>query len=145
MKNPLAAALLLLATIMATSGCGGTSPSAPSEVAKPQAILAFLGDGSFSATVDSATTIAAMGGHTLPLSPGVHEVSGTYSGRIFSIGFSGIGGGVQTGTIQNVAGPTPDISSCQIIWGDFSTWRSNVAFKVRFTVTNDKYLTCQGV
>ena len=144
MKRAFAVALLL-ATMTATSGCGGTSPSGPSEVAKPQAILAFLGDGSFNATVDSATTIAAMGGHTISLSPGVHDVSGTYSGSMFTIGFSGIGGGVQTGTIQNLAGPTPDVRSCQIIWGDFSTWRSNVAFKVRFTITSDTYLTCQGV
>lgn len=123
-------------------GCCGGSPTSPSPTNQASVVVAFVG-APFTATVEGRT-ISADGQFTIPMSPGTHEISGSYSSGLLVIAFGGAAlgsGGVQSGSVTNVEGVFSQIQQCAIGWGDFT--RVSRTFRVRFTVTTNSLGACQ--
>jgi len=129
----LVAALLYLS-------CGGSNPTSPSG-----SVPVFIGLAGAPFSVDiEGRTITAEGAFQFNMAPGDHEISGTYSNGLMVITFASGGvaaGGVRSGSIVSLQGVQPDVENCSASWGDFI--RRQESFKVRFTVTTDRYSACQ--
>jgi hypothetical protein len=129
------------AVVVALARCGGGASTAPSK-SQPQVFVALTG-APFTATVEGRT-ITADGTFTIPMSPGTHEIFGSFSSGQMIIVFGGAslgGGGVQSGSLVSVEGIAPLVQQCAAGWGDFS--RSTRTFRVRFVVTTNGLAACQ--
>ncbi len=142
MRRQLTAVVVIGAALaVSIARCGGSSPTEPSQ-SQPRVMVAFTG-APFTATVEGRT-ISADGTFTIPMTPGAHEIAGTYSSGLMIIAFGGAslgGGGVQSGSLVSVDGVFPLVQSCGIGWGDFT--RVSRPFRVRFTVTTNGLAACQ--
>jgi hypothetical protein len=140
-RNHAAAVALFGALMVAVSRCGGSSPTEPSK-GQPQVFVALTG-APFTATVEGQT-ITADRTITVPMTPGIHEISGTFSSGVMIIAFAGAslgGGGVQSGSLVSVEGVSPLVQPCVAGWGDFT--RVSRTFRLRFTVTTNSLAACQ--
>src|SRR5437868_2694994 len=83
--------------------CGGSSsPTQPTQQGV-QVIVGFFG-APFTATVEGRT-ISADGQFTFTMTPGTHEISGTFTSGLMVVSFGGGslgGGGVQSGSLVSL-------------------------------------------
>ena len=150
MNKPILALVVLL---LLTIGCGGEgtgSPTQPSTSTPPPAsggggmlvlVSAAAAGGSYSATLNGKTYTTAMG-FTVSLNPGTYEFAGTYSASNFIVALATLSGsgGVQTGSVQSLAGPSLMVTPCGVAYVGGST---NQPFRLRFTVGTNSGNTCR--
>jgi hypothetical protein len=133
--------LILLALCSMRCGGNGSTPTQPS--AQTVSVTVGLTGAPFTATVEGRI-ISADGLYTVPMTPGTHEISGTFSSGLMVVAFAGAGtlanGGVRSGSLVSVEGLAPNVLPCGIGWGDFT--RRQFSFRVRFTVTTDTLSAC---
>ncbi len=143
-------ALAALLVCLVTASCGGESPTAPSPAPAPRAssttgvLVVFTPIvGTYTAQLNGQTYTAS-GGFTVNLPVGTHEVTGSFVGQGFGIGFSRIGGtGVESSSIRSLTGPAPDILPCQILYLNFDTPNTRRNFRMQFRVTSNSNSACQ--
>lgn len=99
--------------------------------------------GSYTAQLNGQTYTAS-GGFTVNLPVGTQEITGSFVGQGFGIGFSRIGGtGAESGSLRSLAGPAPDVSACQILYLNFDTPNTRRSFRMQFRVTSNANSACQ--
>lgn len=137
-------AILYFAIVLA-SACGGggspTGPNAPTGIPFLVAIAAS-GGGTFSATLNNQTYTVGPG-FEVSLPTGTYEMNGTYTGGTLILGFATAGltgGGVQSGSLQSLAGTVLFVQSCRAAYSEGGGPRS---FRVRFTVGTDANNACR--
>lgn len=136
---------ILCAALVLLPSCGGggspTGPNAPTGISFLVAIAAS-GGGTFSATLNNQTYTAGPG-FELSLPAGTYEMNGTYTGGTLLIGFATAGltgGGVQSSSLQSLAGTVLFVQPCRAAYSEGSGTRS---FRVRFTVGTNANNTCR--
>ena len=140
-RSPLTAIL----SVVVLTGCG-TTPSPDSIPVQFLAVPAV--GGSFTLNLDGHT-YTSPNLQTVVLGPGSYEVSGTVTGGAVGtqlvVGFTGGGtasgqGGVKSGSIVSLTGPTPVISSCGI--GYFAETTGPHQYRFRIIVTTKAGEAC---
>lgn len=129
------------------AGCGGgegSTPTAPSAAGVNFFVVFTPVGGTYSAQV-SGQTYTAAGGFSVRLPAGTHEISGTFRGQGFGVGFvPGLsGGGVQSGSVQSLSGISPQVMPCSVLYSNLSTPTTERAFRVRINVTTNVNSVCQ--
>lgn len=100
--------------------------------------------GTYTAQVGGQTFTAA-GGFTLRLSTGMHEISGSFRGQGFGIGFGSVGGGgAESGSVRSLAGPSPQVQACNVLYFNLETPNVQRDFRMQFRVTSNVGSTCQA-
>jgi hypothetical protein len=104
-------------------------------------LLVLSADGPFSVTFQGQT-ITAQGPYNFTLKPGTYEITGQMRTYVLSLDFSRVSGtgGVQTGSVLNLAGPAVDVSQCGVLYLAYSP-PSNV--RVQFSVTESNGSACK--
>ena len=137
-------AVLVLPVIFACGGDG--SPTSPGGSSIPFfVVFTPLSGTTFSATLNGQT-YSASGLFTVSLPPGAHEISGSFSASQFGITLGSTspqlaGGGVQSGSLQSLAGSVFVANPCRIIYNSESNNQGN--FRVRFAVVANPNAACQ--
>ena len=139
----LAVALFLVA------GCGSAQvPSAPL-VSPIDIAIVFtpVGDGSsFSAQLNDQTY--TKGGKSIAtLTPGTHQITGSFHGSGFGVGFETLGaagGGIRSGSPRSLAGPSLRTTVCAITYTNSDTPDVERNFQLLFEVTVDVGSACAG-
>jgi hypothetical protein len=102
--------------------------------------------GTYTAQLNNQTYTAS-GGFLVNLSPGTtYQVTGSFIGQGFSVAFTSVtlgGGGVQSGSVRSVSGPSGSVSSCQVDYFNINTPNTQRSFQVSFTVTSTVGSACQ--
>ena len=138
----------VLAAVFLLWSCGGSrslvdvSPSSSIDVT---VVFTPVGDGStFSAQIDGKT-YTHPGQSLVSLPPGTYEIVGAFSGSGLQVGFQtlGGGGGVQSGSPRSVAGPAPQVTSCQITYTSPDKTVSQ-AFQLQFQIAANAKSACAG-
>jgi hypothetical protein len=95
--------------------------------------------GTFRAELEKQT-YTLPGASTAKLSSGKHQITGSFSGPTFMIGFATVdeAGGVQTGSVRAVTGPSPQVRPCAITYSNTSSPETRRDFQIEFTVAADK-------
>ena len=136
---------LLIALLFALLCAGACGPSSPSRLVPVRVVVAGQ---PFTASVDGRT-VSADGEVDVEYQPGVHEVSGTFSGELMIVAFARgtPAGGVRIGSLQILEGPgsvptglAPFQDGCVAVWGGLGSRPQ--PFRVRFTVTTDAAAAC---
>lgn len=120
----------MLAALVAANGCADSPTAAQTRV---PVIIIFLASGAkFDASLDGRT-YDEVGFYNVSLAAGSHEMTGSFDGTDFLVGFSGFpGGGVTSGSVRSELGPNPAVGACNI---EYSTTASgDKAFRIRFSV-----------
>ncbi len=133
-------AVLMLA---ACGGSGSTTPTTSSST--PSFVVVFTAaGGTYTATLNNQT-YTANGGFTVSLPAGTYQITGSFRGSVFGVGFGTIaGGGVLSGSVRSVSGPAPTSTACGLIYDNFDTPTVQRSFQVQFQVTTSANSACQG-
>ncbi|MBI3491558.1 MAG: hypothetical protein HY047_07250 [Acidobacteria bacterium] len=108
-------------------------------------IVAFTSVGGTYTASLNGQTYTASGGFTVNLPIGTQQISGSFTGTGFGVGFTTIGGGgVQSGSLRSISGPSPQVSSCQILYFNLDTPNVQRTFQLQFQVTSNVGSACQG-
>jgi hypothetical protein len=100
------------------------------------------GGGGFTAKIEN-DTYTTPGAIKATLSPGIHQIAGSFQGAGFVVGFATIAaGGVKSGSVNSVAGPSPKISSCAINYVNQDSPAARVDFQMQFQVTDSQTAVC---
>jgi hypothetical protein len=136
--------LLLVIGALLLPGCGSNSPTSPGSGSSVAVLAVFTPVGTYSATINGQT-LSASGGFTLHLSPGTHEITGSFRGQALGIGFgSAGGGGAETSSLRSLSGPSSQISACQALYFNDSTPTVQREFRLQFRVTANVGAACQA-
>jgi len=102
-------------------------------------------DGSFTAQMDNRT-YSSGGASIAKLSTGTHQMTGSFKGSTLSIGFATVdtAGGVRTGTVASQAGPSPQVSSCGVIYSNAATPTVQRDFQLQFAVNDNGQKVCSS-
>jgi hypothetical protein len=120
------------------AGCASSGDSLSAPTASYNVYLVFTpvapGPTGFTVQLDGKTYDSA-GATTVTLSSGTHEMDGSFRGSGFVVGFSTIdtGGGVKSGSVRSLGGPSPKLSACSINYAT-DTPNDQHSFQVQFTV-----------
>ena len=135
--------------VILASACGSDSPSSPtSSSSSGIAVLVVFAPvgGTYTAQLNNQT-YTATGGFTVNLSPGTtYQVTGSFVGQGFGVAFSSLtlgGGGVQSGSVRSVSGPSAQVSSCQVVYTNLDSPNTQRSFQVSFTITSANGSACQ--
>ncbi len=140
--------LVLSLVLAGCAGCGGDSssvPTAPSS-ATMDPFVAFLSQnpGVYTATLERQT-FTASGAFQVPLALGTYTINGSFTGVLFGVGFgSGLKGGVLSGSVRSLSGPSATVSPCNILYDNFATPSVNRTFSIQFQVTANAGSACQS-
>jgi hypothetical protein len=129
-------ALLLLCAVAACT-TSGESVAAPGTAYNVYIAFTPVAPGAtgFSAQLDGRTYDSA-GATTVNLTSGTHQMTGTYRGSGFGVGFAttDAAGGVKSGSVRTLAGPSPRTSACSITYASADTPDDQHGFQFEFTV-----------
>ena len=155
MFNRLAWSALVVAmvTMPGCSGDGGDgSPTSPSVgggggnqlyvVFTPANVGSVTG--TYTAQLNNQTYTAA-GGFPVSLAAGTYEISGSFTGGGFGIGFTRVlGGGAESGSLRSITGPQPDTSQpCSLLYFNMNTPTVRRDFRMQFRVTDSTTTSCR--
>jgi hypothetical protein len=135
---------VLVVALMLGAGCAN-SPSAPAssniDILIVFSPVAGPDGGEFTARLE-AETYTLPGAVKATLGQGIHQITGTFRGAGFIVGFATIGeGGVKSGSVNSLAGPSPKITSCAITYASQSS-TERVTFQMQFQVTDSQTAAC---
>jgi hypothetical protein len=100
------------------------------------------GGAEFTAQMENET-YTRPGAVTAALGPGDHQIAGSFRGAGFVVGFATIAaGGVKSGSVKSVAGPSPQISPCAINYVNKDSPTARVNFQLQFDVTESQTGAC---
>ena len=137
---------ILASTILA--GCGGDgSPTSPggNNSANVSVIVVFTPVAATYSAVLNNQTYTAAGGFTIALRPGTHEITGSFRGQAFGVGFGSIGGGgAESGSLRSIAGPSPQVTACSALYFNETTPTVQREFRLQFRVTGSVGSACQA-
>lgn len=137
----LAGHLVILGVVLAgLAGCGGSDSPTGSSGGVP-VLLLLSADGPFSVSFQGQA-ITAQGPYNFTLKPGTYEITGQMRTSVLSVDFSKVTGtgGVQAGSVRNLAGPAVDVSQCGVLYLSYS---SPSSVRVQFTVTESNGSACK--
>lgn len=129
--------------LAASSSCAGDSGLGPDD-AGVSFLVTFLvpSGGTYTATLNN-TTYTATGGFPLTLPPGTYEISGSFTGGVFGLGFgTTTGAGVESGSVRNLAGGDASVGSCGVNYVSLTNTAMQ-QFRVQFRVTTNTGSVCQ--
>jgi len=141
-------AILVAASVILASNCGGSSLLAPVLGSKPKLLLIFgASPGSYSATLNGQT-YSADGGFQISLDSGTtYTVSGTFKTPIFVVIFSNVGGGgALSGSVRSLSGPVSSSSAtgpCSVGYDNIATPSVSRTFSIQFQATASTNSACQ--
>lgn len=143
--------MLVLIVLLSAASCGGSSsPASPTETSSSaQSILVVFTPvgGTYTAQLNNQTYTAA-GGFIVDLPVGMYQISGSFQGSGFGVGFAAVAigaGGVQSGSLRSLSGPSPQVSPCTITYFNIDTPSVPRSFQLQFQVTASVGSACQGV
>jgi hypothetical protein len=127
--------LALLFVAACSMSDSSTGPSASYDVNIIFTPVAPPNDAGFSVQLDGKTYDAS-GVSTVSVSSGAHQMTGTYRGSGFVVGFATVdlGGGVKSGSVHSVSGPSPKEIACAVTYSSSDTANAQHAFQLAFTV-----------
>jgi len=130
--------LKLTLALLFIAGCSMSQPATGSSASYNVNIIftpVAPGPTGFSAQLDGKTYSSA-GVSTVNVTTGTHQITGTFTGSGFVVGFATIeaAGGVKSGTVLSVSGPSPTVSGCAVTYASADTPAAQHAFQVGFTV-----------
>ena len=132
--------LAVALTAACLPGCGGSDSPTGSSGGVP-VLLLLSADGPFSVSFQGQT-ITVQGPYNFTLKPGTYEITGQMRTFVLSVDFSRVTGtgGVQAGSVRNLAGPAVDVSQCGVLYLSYSP-PSNV--RIQFSVTESNGSACK--
>jgi hypothetical protein len=137
---------LLLAFLFGLACASATGPMAPNPPPIDLVVVFTpVGDGSAYAARLGGQTYSTGGAFRVSLAAGTHRITGTFRGAGLGVGFQTLGsaGGVQSETVQSLAGPSPRTAACSVAYTDPDTSRVDRGFEVQFQVATAA-ATCPG-
>ena len=140
---------VLLAAALLCTDCTSAPPGAPIPTTAIDIVVVFTptGDGStFNATINGQG-FARGGTSTISLSPGLYQISGTFTGAALTVGFQSLGasgGGVLAGSPQNLSGPASQTTPCGIKYISPGASVPMAAFQLQFQVSANASGLCPG-
>lgn len=134
------ARLVAAGMLLGLPSCGGSDSPAGASGGVPVLML-LSADGPFSVSFQGQT-ITAQGPYNFALKPGTYELTGQMRTYVLSVDFSRVSGegGVQSGSVRNLAGPAINVSQCGVL---YLTYSPPSAVRVQFTVTESNANACK--
>jgi hypothetical protein len=128
-------------------GCGAANVPTAISPSTIEFIVVFtpVGDGATMTAQLGGQTYTVPGASNASLAPGTYQLSGSFRGDGLMVGFQSIGavGGVQSGSPQNVSGPSPTVTPCGIRYASANA-SSSASFQLQLQVTSDAKSACSA-